>query len=108
MVLAHDMVDPFFNDLSGGSDANGREPMGEQTALIVKRPKRKEKGMAHSLLLEYAADALRPLAWFHSLRVLLIPSSTNLEPSLWQVNIGQHQCSNPCSKVCTCGTLHTQ
>lgn len=55
MVLAHDMVDPFFNDLSGGSDANGREPMGEQTALIVKRPKRKEKGMAHSLLLEYAA-----------------------------------------------------
>lgn len=100
MVLAHDMVDPFFNDLSGGSDANGREPMGEQTALIVKRPKRKEKGMAHSLLLEHA--------WFHSLRVLLIPSSTNLEPSLWQVNIGQHQCSNPCSKVCMCGTLHTQ
>lgn len=58
-IPAHDIVDPLFYDLSGGSDANGREPMGEQTALIVKRPKRKEKGMDHSLLLEHAADALK-------------------------------------------------
>lgn len=85
-IPAHDMVDPFFYDSSGGSDANGREPMGEQTALIVKRPKRK---MDHNLRLEHAPMPLRPLAWFHSLRVLLIPSSTNLEPSLWQVNKGK-------------------
>lgn len=84
-IPAHDMVDPFFYDSSGGSDANGREPMGEQTALIVKRPKRKEEGMDHNLCLEHAPMTLRPLVWFHS----LIPSSANLEPRLWQVNKGK-------------------
>lgn len=58
-IPAHDMVDPFFYDSSGGSDANARETMGEQTALIVKKPKRKEEGMDHNLLIEHAPIPLR-------------------------------------------------